>query len=192
MSIELPKQAQKQAVASIETGFPIVPIALSHAAGYRDCLDVVARQRRYLAQVEALPLERIQDFVRESVAGDAVQFVALDQSRVVGWADVFPAWAYAVAHSGSLGMGVHPDYRGQGIGRALLEACIAKAWIKGITRIELEARADNAGAIRLYERMGFRHEALKRYAMRFDGQYFDAVQMSLLKEEASPLSGNGP
>ena len=147
-------------------------------------MDTVAREKRYLAQIEALPLEQIQRFVRESVASDAVQFVALDQGHVVGWADIFPRWAHAVTHCGSLGMGVLPTHRGQGIGKRLLQACIGKAWSKGITRIELEVRADNERAIRLYERMGFEHEALKRRAMRFDGVYFDAVQMSLVNSEA--------
>ncbi len=162
--------------------FPIVAVQTPYAASYRECLDSVAREQRYLAQVEALPLEKIQGFVKDSVASDAVQFFALDGERVVGWADIFPSWAHAVSHCGSLGMGVLAPYRGRGIGTKLLHACVKKAWLKGITRIELEARADNAAAIALYEKLGFQHEALKRNAMRFNGQYFDAVQMSLLRE----------
>lgn len=162
--------------------FPIVAVQTPYAASYRECLDSVAREQRYLAQVEALPLEKIQGFVKDSVASDAVQFFALDGERVVGWADIFPSWAHAVSHCGSLGMGVLAPYRGRGIGTKLLQACVEKAWVKGITRIELEARADNAAAIALYEKLGFQHEALKRNAMRFNGQYFDAVQMSLLRE----------
>lgn len=158
----------------------IAPIALEHAAGFHACLDAVAKEKRYLAQTQALPLERIEGFVRDSVANDAVQFVALDGGAVVGWADIFPAWADAVRHCGSLGMGVLAAYRAQGIGGRLLRACLAKAPAKGISRIELEARADNARAIALYERVGFRHEAIKRNAMRFDGVYYDAVQMSIL------------
>lgn len=46
---------------------------------------------------------------------------------------------------------------------------------------QLEARADNLAAIRLYEKLGFVREALKCNAMRFDGVYFDSVQMSLLQ-----------
>lgn len=158
----------------------VVPIALEHAAGFHACLDAVAREKRYLAQTQALPLSRIEGFVRDSVANDAVQFVALEGSTVLGWADIFPAWAEAVKHCGSLGIGVLATHRGQGIGERLLQACLAKALAKGITRVELEARADNQRAIALYERVGFKHEALKRQAMRFDGLYYDAVQMSLL------------
>ena len=116
-----------------------------------------------------------------------LQFVALDGTSVVGWADVFPAWAAAVAHCGQLGMGVLPAWRGRGIGRRLLQACIDKAWAKGLTRIELEARADNHAAIALYRRLGFQHEALKLRAMRFDGVYHDAVQMSLVRPDLAPV-----
>jgi RimJ/RimL family protein N-acetyltransferase len=163
---------------------PIVAIAEGHAASFRACLDTVARERRYLAQTEAPALAKIEGFVRQSVADDAVQFVAVDDAQVVGWADVFPAWAQAVAHCGSLGMGVLPSHRGQGLGKRLLQACIDKAWRKGLTRIELEARSDNEAAIRLYERLGFVHEARMRKAMRFDGVYFDSVLMSLVRDEA--------
>ena len=160
--------------------FEIVPIALEHAVGFHACLDAVAKEKRYLAQTQALPLERIEGFVRDSVTNDAVQFVAVDGSLIIGWADIFPGWADAVKHCGSLGMGVLPARRGQGVGKGLLQACLAKARAKGITRVELEARADNERAIKLYERLGFQHEATKRQAMRFDGVYYDAVQMSLL------------
>jgi ribosomal protein S18 acetylase RimI-like enzyme len=161
----------------------IRPIAFEDAESFRQCLDVVAREKRYLAQIEALPLERIQGFVQDSVRSDAVQFVAVYERRVVGWADIFPSWAHAVSHCGTLGMGVHPDCRRQGIGEKLLRACLTKAIDKGITRVTLEARADNKSAIALYEKVGFQHEALKRNAMRFDGVYYDAVQMSLLLTE---------
>lgn len=170
------------AAGGVDAAIEIVPVAEHHAEGFRACLDIVARERRYLAQIEAPPLERVEMFVRENVAKDAAQFVAVDGGRVVGWADVLPAWAHAVAHVGSLGMGVLPAYRGRGIGRRLLEACIAKAWAQGITRIELEVRADNERAIGLYRSLDFVQEAVKRRAMRFDGVYFDALLMSLLMD----------
>lgn len=163
----------------------IRPIQLADAASFRACLDAVAHERRYLAQVEALPLERIEGFVAQSVASDAAQYVAVEGGTVVGWCDVFPHWAHAVQHVGTLGMGVRADRRGQGIGEQLLRATLAHALKNGIYRVTLEARADNVNAIRLYEKLGFRHEALARCALRFDGRFYDAVQMALLQGPAA-------
>jgi ribosomal protein S18 acetylase RimI-like enzyme len=140
-------------------------IKVSDAASYRECLDSVARERRYLAQVEALPLDRIKEFVANTVATDAAQYVAVEDGRVVGWCDAFGHWAYALQHVGSLGMGVHRNYRHQGLGTKLIKATLEHAMHKGIYRVTLEARSDNINAIRLYERIGFRHEALVKAAL---------------------------
>ena len=163
----------------------ILPIEVAHAPSFRACLDSVAREKKYLAQIEALPLERIEGYVRESVANNAAAFVAVDGTQVVGWCDIFPGWAHAQQHCGSLGMGVLAAYRRQRIGEALLVKCIDKARANGITRIELEVRADNLPAIRLYEKAGFVTESRKRNALRFDGIYFDALQMCLLEQAGS-------
>ena len=70
----------------------VLPISENHAASFRECLDTVAREKRDLAQVEAPPLELVQQFVHESVVNGAAQFVAVDEAgRVVGWADIVPA-----------------------------------------------------------------------------------------------------
>lgn len=79
-------------------------------------------------------------------------------------------------------MGVRSDYRHKGIGKRLLAACLSKAKKNGLTRIELEVRADNSPAIKLYEHLGFKQEALKRNALLFDGKFYDALHMSLIYE----------
>jgi len=100
---------------------------------------------------------------------------------VIGWCDIFPRWAHAVHHGGILGIGLLPAYRSHGTGRRLLEACLAKVFSQGITRIELEVRADNHAAIHLYERIGFVRKAHLRQAFRFDGRFYDALLMNLLR-----------
>jgi putative acetyltransferase len=175
-------------------GVTVRRIRVADAAAFRDCLDAVARERRYLAQVEAPPLARVEAFVAESVAADAAQFVALDGAQLVGWCDVFPHWAHALQHAGTLGMGVREGWRGQGLGAQLLRATLDHALAKGICRVALEARADNTRAIRLYERFGFVHEGIARAAMRFDGVWHDAVRMALLQGAAvsAAAAGTGP
>lgn len=98
-------------------------IQLQDAEGFRACLDSVARERKYLAQVEAPPPEKVREFVARSVDQDAAQYVAVVDEKIVGWCDVFAHWAYALKHVGTLGMGVQAEFRGQILSRALQTAC---------------------------------------------------------------------
>jgi len=52
-------------------------------------------------------------------------------------------------------------------------------------RIELEVFASNVAAIRLYEKLGFRREGLKRRFRILDGFYGDNIMMALLRAGAS-------
>lgn len=160
-------------------------IRTEDAKSFRQCLDAVARERKYLAQVEAPPLAKIQEFVGDSVAQDAAQYVAVAEGEVVGWCDIFPHWAYALAHVGTLGMGIRLGFRGQGLGRRLLLTTLEHACAKGIYRVTLEAREDNLRAIRLYESVGFQHEGRAACALRFDGVFYGGVTMARLQGPAS-------
>ncbi len=50
---------------------------------------------------------------------------------------------------------VRADARGQGVGEALVAAALERARARGSRRIELDTSESNAGALALYERMGF-------------------------------------
>jgi ribosomal protein S18 acetylase RimI-like enzyme len=100
---------------------------------------------------------------------------------VVGWCDVNPKTHESLRHSGVLGMGVAASHRGQGLGSALLHATLEAASARGITRIELVVRADNAAAIALYERHGFELEGRLRNYMIVDGAAYDALAMARRK-----------
>ena len=85
-------------------------------------------------------------------------------------------------HAGGLGIMVRTDCQGQGIGTALLEAVLdlADNWLM-LRRVELEVYADNGGAIRLYERLGFETEGCKREAAVKAGAYVDTLVMARLR-----------
>ncbi|AFK87617.1 MULTISPECIES: ribosomal protein S18-alanine N-acetyltransferase [Thermoanaerobacterium] len=51
---------------------------------------------------------------------------------------------------------VHPDFRGQGVGSAIVEGLIELAKTKGITSMTLEVRESNLVAQSLYKKYGFK------------------------------------
>lgn len=166
-----------------DRSLPITQITESDAESFRACLDAVAREKRFLALLEAPALEEVREFVLRNVRDGVPQVLAKDGDRVVGWCDISPGWHHALRHCGSLGMGVLSSYRGRGLGRRLLRACLDLASAAGVTRVELEARADNEAALELYRRFGFEHEGRKRNGMKIDGQYVDTIPMGLVLDE---------
>ena len=77
-------------------------------------------------------------------------------------------------------MGIAPEFRGQGIGRRLMDATIEGARAAGLTRIGLEVFSSNTNAISLYERYGFEYEGLHRRGRILDGRVEDVIMMGLL------------
>jgi RimJ/RimL family protein N-acetyltransferase len=158
----------------------IVPIEESHIEGFHRALDFVARERRYLAFLEAPPLESTRSFVLDNIRRGHPQFVALSAGDVVGWCDVLPKGRPIYAHTGILGVALLPRFRGQGIGAELIRRGLAAAKAFGFHRVELTVREDNRNAIVLYDRIGFTTEGLQRDAVRVDGVYGNVVLMALL------------
>jgi L-phenylalanine/L-methionine N-acetyltransferase len=89
-------------------------------------------------------------------------------------------------HAAAVGMSVHDDWQGKGVGTALMRAGLdlADNWLN-LTRLELEVYTDNEPAIRLYERFGFEREGLLRQHAYRDGRYVDSYSMSRLRLPAA-------
>lgn len=84
-------------------------------------------------------------------------------------------------------MMVAPQAQRRGIGRQLLQACVARAeGIAGLEQLVLTVTAGNAHAVRLYERAGFRPYGLLPRAIVVAGQGHDKLHMLRLFP-SSPL-----
>jgi ribosomal protein S18 acetylase RimI-like enzyme len=89
--------------------------------------------------------------------GGARVFLAYEEDQSAGLAicfigfSTFKAKPLVNVHD----LAVAPQFRGRGVGKALLEAVAADARQLGCGKVTLEVRADNAKAIELYRRVGF-------------------------------------
>ena len=87
--------------------------------------------------------------------------VAVANGRVVGMIELYlkrprdPEGAQKARVKVDLGLAVAPDWRGRGVGTALLRAAEDWARSQGAERMVLDLNAANDGALRLYERLGY-------------------------------------
>lgn len=158
----------------------IVPMAETHIVSFHRALDTVARERKYLAFLEAPPLPRTRDFVLGMIEKRNPQFVAVVQDEVVGWCDISRNERPTRAHGGMLGMGIIPAYRNRGLGTRLIEAALGEARRQGFVRVALSAHADNERAIALYRKVGFVEEGVERDGLCVDSRYCDIITMAII------------
>ena len=164
----------------------IVPAAAKYLDSFRECLDNVARERKWLGAVQAHPPAEVKEYWGKQIADDAPAFFALDGERVVGFVNIEPHQREGIRHRGHLGMGVHIDYRGRGIGTRLMEAAIAKASQKGLIRVELGVYVSNPAACALYGKFGFVEEGRIVKGRYIDGRFDDIIQMGRIFKENLP------
>lgn len=108
--------------------------------------------------------------------------VACTGAQIIGSAALVIPVNARRRHVGEVGLGVHDAWHRRGVGSRLLGSLLdlADRWLN-LSRIELTVFTDNAGAIALYEKHGFRREGLFRsYAFR-DGAFADVFAMARLR-----------
>jgi RimJ/RimL family protein N-acetyltransferase len=103
--------------------------------------------------------------------------VALSQGALVGEIRVDPSWM----GFGDIGMMVAAQWRGRGVGSALLAAAIDWARARGLHKLALSVFPHNHAARSLYRKFDFVEEGrLVRHVRRADGQFWDLIEMGLL------------
>jgi ribosomal protein S18 acetylase RimI-like enzyme len=87
-----------------------------------------------------------------------------------------------VRHIGHVaGMMVRDRLQGRGIGRALIEACIARAHdARGLELLTLNVTSTNLPALHLYQSVGFIRYGRLEHALKLDGRYHAKDQMVLV------------
>jgi RimJ/RimL family protein N-acetyltransferase len=80
-----------------------------------------------------------------------------------------------------LGIGLAEEHRGRGLGTDATRVMLHYALVdRGLHRVQLEVLANNAAAIRCYEKAGFRQDGRMRESAWVRGEFVDEVYMSVL------------
>jgi ribosomal protein S18 acetylase RimI-like enzyme len=107
--------------------------------------------------------------------------VALAEGEVAGYVRLQPVSPLAsTSHVLQVnGIAVDPARQRRGVGRALVDAAVAEARLRGARRLTLRVLGANEGARQLYESAGFVVEGVLRGQFLLDSVYVDDVFMAL-------------
>ena len=123
-----------------------------------------SEERRYLRAIRRSP--------------HAAVLVAESPDRIVGRLSMTRDPHPASKHVADLGLMVAVDFRRRGVGRALMLAAEDWAQSVGVRKIELHVFPHNAGAIALYDDLGYRREGVRLGQYRRGTTYVDAILMA--------------
>jgi RimJ/RimL family protein N-acetyltransferase len=111
---------------------------------------------------------------------EAAVYVAEAGTALAGMAGISRKTQPKTRHSAVVwGVYVRPEWRGQGIGEALVRRCLDWGRRIGLRVVRIAAVNSNAAAIRCYERCGFTPYGIEPEAVYMDGKAYDDVLMAI-------------
>jgi RimJ/RimL family protein N-acetyltransferase len=127
-------------------------------------------------------VDRYRKFQANRPIAIATHLAACAGEEIIGTAGLFRTPHARCGHSAVIGIMVHDDWQGRGVGSALFAALtdLADNWL-ALRRLELGVFADNAPAIALYRKFGFAIEATERGDAFREGAFVDGYVMARLR-----------
>jgi putative acetyltransferase len=117
----------------------------------------------------------------EQIRPGSRRLVAVVDGKLVGTASL-ERFEGRRSHAALVGIGVHDDWTGRGIGAALMGALVdlADNWI-GLHRLEITTDTGNFAALALYKRFGFEIEGTHREYILRHGKLVDALCLARVR-----------
>lgn len=169
-------------MTSTERAFLVRPATVADLPALVDLIEAVAAEGRWIGTEQVDRVQRHDHLLASLSSPHDCAFVADAAEQPVGQLGM-GLRPYGVA---DLGMLVAADWRGRGVGAALLGAGIDWARGAGAHKVALQVWPHNAPALALYRRFGFVEEGLlRRHYRRRNGELWDAIVMGLPIDERS-------
>ncbi len=114
-----------------------------------------------------------------AIEGESViNMVADINGKIIANGDVTRGRYKDTHHHGHMGLTMISKYRGQGIGRRMIETLVRESRRAGLRTLDAEFLADNETARRAYERAGFKQAGIIPHKVFRNGRYFDGLIMA--------------
>lgn len=146
-------------------------------------INELSKEKTFISfQGEEISLKDERTFLNSSIKkikeGKAILLIAQSNKKIVGISDVRMLTRIS-AHIGVFGISIAKEFRGEGIGKKLMEAIIneSRKNLKNLRMLELECFAGNPVALDLYKSFGFKEYGRLPNGIAHKGNFVDSILM---------------
>jgi RimJ/RimL family protein N-acetyltransferase len=122
--------------------------------------------------------EWLAEILVEIERGQVINAIAEVGGKIIANGEVTLGKYKDTGRHGHLGLTLIREYRGQGIGRRIIETLVRESRKTGLKTLDAEFLAENETARRAYERAGFKQAGIIPKKVFRNGKYFDGLIMS--------------
>ena len=152
-----------------------------------DALEVVAYMKQVNTETKNLTrdpdeftmtVEQEEAFIENAITSkDQFIYTVWHKDKMISMSGIHGSSLRRLKHKVNLGISILLEYHNLGLGTILMNLLVEKAKELGKTKMELDVRADNPNAIKVYERTGFEVEGIRKNGFQVDGKYIDLILM---------------
>ena len=154
-------------------------------------LDIPEQERMFIKH-RVTDIEVIHAWCNNIDYGRNLPIVALVGGRIVGVATLHQQLGGWKRHIGRISVLVHPEFRGRGIGKTLVELTIDIARQAGLEKVEAEFIGEQETAIRMFAMLGFSHLLeLEEYVKDMQAVAHDYILMGMELKTDEEYAGVG-
>ncbi|MFB6123134.1 MAG: N-acetyltransferase family protein [Haloferacaceae archaeon] len=177
--LQVAYQAEDEETHDVDgTTYTIRAASQPDLSGLIDVIREVAEEGTYIeAETVANLIDHEEVVLRHNEVRSRMIFVASVDDEVVGWVHLDLPEAEKLAHTAVLTVGLLAEYRGHGIGSALLERGVRWARDHDYEKLYNSIPATNEAAIGFLEAHGWETEAVRDDHYKIEGEYVDEVMM---------------
>lgn len=170
----------------------IRPLVLDDQPAFQKFHLAVPETDRFLIKHRYTDSSVFHDWTQELNYEETLPLLAFADGQVVGHATLHQRPGGWKRHIGMVGVLTHPDYRGVGLVKALIDELIEVARHCGLTKLEAEFNGDRTTAIQKFKICGFTELArIPDYLQDMHAKDYDWVLMGLNLMTSAENAGAG-
>lgn len=194
MSLELELQRFPKTVSLKDaTSITLRPLQKSDEKAFHACFLAIPEPERMFIKHRVTDRAVIGDWCRNIDLGRNLPLLALtERAQIIGVTTLHQQLGGWKRHVGRVSVLVHPQFRGRGLARALVQEIVALAQHSGLERVEAEFIGEQEAAIKMFALLGFSHLLrLEDYVKDMQAVKHDYILMGLDLKTDEEYAGVG-